>query len=258
MRASSNRLSAPPSGRLEESTDVPPVTPNTATQTLVRSARRRPRTTVPFSLVAAVLLHGLVILGLYYFVAEPVLPSKRFRDASGPTASFRSPDVAPPVEDEVPEELLPMEFLPVNDVVADAVTDDPLILETLPDVPMPESDVEPVPQILSPPIPTKRRTTHRKTAPVRAKTRATRTKLKMINRPNIEKFYPWEARVQGLEGTTVVRITVAASGVVSDATVATSSGSRLLDEAALRVAYLYRFGSSHGGTANLPVRFRLY
>ncbi len=228
------------------------VTPTTATSLpAVRVAPRRPRSTMPVSFVVAIVLHVAVGAMLYYFVTEPVVPSVDVKQVSESRIHFVDRQVAPP-EQIVPEELQPMEYLPVNDVVAEAIPEEPLVIETLPDVPMHIDPVEPVQEIISPPIRVNPRKARR---PIQK--RAARSKLRVANRPNVEKYYPWDARANGIEGTTIIRITVEPTGVVSDAIVATSSGYRILDEAALRVAYMYRFGSGISGTANLPVRFRL-
>lgn len=72
-------------------------------------------------------------------------------------------------------------------------------------------------------------------------------------------LYPEEAVRRGIEGEVVLLIEVGAGGQIVHASVATSSGHRMLDEAAIRA--VRRLGSL--GTANagksvlLPVRFRL-
>lgn len=72
-------------------------------------------------------------------------------------------------------------------------------------------------------------------------------------------FYPPEALKQGLEGETILVLEVDAEGEIRSASVASSSGHVLLDEAALAaVRHLGTLPSSVAGRSILlPVRFRL-
>lgn len=75
--------------------------------------------------------------------------------------------------------------------------------------------------------------------------------------------YPELARRRGQEGTVHVRCQVDANGLVADASLARSSGHKLLDEAALNTVRKWKFrpGSSNGasvaGVVVVPVQFRL-
>jgi protein TonB len=53
--------------------------------------------------------------------------------------------------------------------------------------------------------------------------------------------YPVEARLRGIEGRTVVRVSIAADGSVTDAKVEVSSGYAILDKAAVDYAKTRRF-----------------
>ncbi|MBL9077457.1 MAG: TonB family protein [Planctomycetes bacterium] len=68
--------------------------------------------------------------------------------------------------------------------------------------------------------------------------------------------YPPAARRRGVEGQVVVRIDVAGDGSVQACTVRISSGSTLLDDAALRAARRWRF-TNGPGVVEQPFRFEL-
>jgi protein TonB len=102
----------------------------------------------------------------------------------------------------------------------------------------------PVPPTVAPPTPP-------------SATRQGAAELRLVVVPDPARYYPWLARRQGLEGEVIVRIEVAPQGGVVAAEVAVSSGHRLLDDAALRVAAATRFAPGAGGAAELPIRFRL-
>ena len=89
-----------------------------------------------------------------------------------------------------------------------------------------------------------------------ARTR-TATKLKLVSRPNLMRYYPEEARRQGIQGEALIEIVVDTTGKVTQATLVRSSGSQLLDRQAIRVMYAYRFEAGAGGKARVPVNFRL-
>lgn len=55
-------------------------------------------------------------------------------------------------------------------------------------------------------------------------------------------FVPWR---RGIEGTVVVRLVIDVAGTVTTATVATSSGCRQLDEAAVTQLKTWRFEPAH-------------
>jgi protein TonB len=75
--------------------------------------------------------------------------------------------------------------------------------------------------------------------------------------------YPLMARDQGVQGTTVIQVSVSTSGGISSVSVAQSSGNRLLDDAAVRAAYRSKFqpatrnGAPTSSTARLVYTFSL-
>ncbi len=71
-------------------------------------------------------------------------------------------------------------------------------------------------------------------------------------------FYPPQAVAQGIEGDVWLILRLADDGQILDVKVATSSGSALLDNAAIRAAYA--MGKQTGASSNeliVPVSFRL-
>lgn len=73
---------------------------------------------------------------------------------------------------------------------------------------------------------------------------------------NPQPEYPAAARRHGIEGTTLLALAVDEAGSVTDVRLVTSSGSVLLDEAALRAARTWRFENGPG-TVEVPFVFRL-
>ena len=80
---------------------------------------------------------------------------------------------------------------------------------------------------------------------------------------NVQPEYPEQAKRRGIEGRVVIQAVVSADGRTASASVATSSGSQVLDQAALVAVRSYRFSpASRGGVAvqgvaELPFTFRL-
>lgn len=78
-----------------------------------------------------------------------------------------------------------------------------------------------------------------------------------------EPGYPESARVNNVEGTVVVGLTISVSGTVSSAWVESSSGNSALDQAAVSAVYNWRFApAKQNGTAievrsRVPVSFTL-
>ena len=68
--------------------------------------------------------------------------------------------------------------------------------------------------------------------------------------------YPEAARRRGIEGTVLVTVVVGADGIPIQCHVQRSSGSKLLDDAALRAAWSWRFDGGPG-SAEIPFVFRL-
>lgn len=76
--------------------------------------------------------------------------------------------------------------------------------------------------------------------------------------------YPNEARKNGVEGSVRVRVLIDTNGRVTEASVSSSSGSSLLDQAALQTVYKWRFSPAKDAQGrkvpcyvNIPVIFRL-
>lgn len=72
---------------------------------------------------------------------------------------------------------------------------------------------------------------------------------------NPQPEYPAAARRNGIEGTTLLALRIDLSGSVTDVRVVASSGSALLDEAAIGAARRWRFENGPG-TVELPFVFR--
>lgn len=75
--------------------------------------------------------------------------------------------------------------------------------------------------------------------------------------------YPAEARAEGTEGTTVLRVFINKAGEAGQVEIATSSGDATLDEAARAAVLRWRFkpaminGMPEGMWVHVPVAFRL-
>lgn len=102
----------------------------------------------------------------------------------------------------------------------------------------------------------------RKAAPSAKPASSKLSRAKVVFR--ISPIYPSMARRSGIEGKVIVLVTVSPSGRVSNARLTSSSGSTLLDEAALKAARRYRFMSAKDATgqaittqATVPFTFRL-
>lgn len=81
--------------------------------------------------------------------------------------------------------------------------------------------------------------------------------------PNVDEYYPPTSMRLGEEGTTRVKVCVGANGRVTTSELAATSGFDRLDEAALKVAKLYRFvpatenGKPVEECASMPVKFKI-
>ena len=75
--------------------------------------------------------------------------------------------------------------------------------------------------------------------------------------------YPWAARLQGWEGTVVVRGFVTPNGMVSSLRIVKSTGYAVLDEAALKALGRWQFipsrrkGKAVASLVEIPITFRL-
>ena len=90
------------------------------------------------------------------------------------------------------------------------------------------------------------------------------TKLEIVSKPDVRDFYPDQARREGTEGRAQVKICINIKGQVESAEIASSSGSPLLDEAAIKVGKAFRFkpptqeGKPVETCPTLPVKFELH
>ena len=129
------------------------------------------------------------------------------------------------------------------------------------DIPIPEAppppDVKPefVEERTPPPRPPPSET--KKFVPVKAAEMSmSRAKALAINSPRPP--YPYEARAHKITGSGVVVANVdAASGNVTDASVATSTGSSILDDAAVSTFRRWRFRPGSVSKVRIPITFTL-
>jgi protein TonB len=90
------------------------------------------------------------------------------------------------------------------------------------------------------------------------------TKLEITFKPDVNNYYPEQARRDGQEGRAVVKICINISGKVESAEIATSSGNPQFDEAAIKVGKAFRFkpptqeGKPVSTCPSLPVKFELH
>jgi len=227
--------------------------------------KQSPRRPLLTPVRASLALHALV-LGLLVYLAPAPVPAPR----EAPVR-FRLvgdvdplPDEPPPDADELPA-AEPVDTLEVPDfdvlLPALAIEEDPLPPEESADAPR-----RPVPLLHIPRGATRRPAAPAAAAPVVTARPAPppppralpRPVPRVVRRPGtLRGFYPREAQEAGIEGTTMVLVSVDGRGQVIDARVRTSSGDASLDRAALRVARLYEFAPGTPGRALLPVPFRL-
>ena len=79
----------------------------------------------------------------------------------------------------------------------------------------------------------------------------------------VQPAYPEDARKAGVEGTSIVEVTIGADGAMVRCRLATSSGNAQLDEAALQAVHVSKFaaGTRDGKpaemTVKLPFKFKL-
>ena len=92
----------------------------------------------------------------------------------------------------------------------------------------------------------------------RAPPRAAAAPLRIVFAPDPRGFYPAEAERRGLQGSATVVLLIDARGTVAQASLERTSGSALLDAAALELARAYRFTAGDGWRrTRLPVTFRI-
>lgn len=246
-----------------------------------RPARGRRLLGLSASILLSLLLHALLAVGFFvYWLLTHEPPEER----EGITVL--SGVIAPVVEEDRPEDSEPLEPAP----------EDPL-LETLPEIeipadplppmdpefaPLDAAELEPVdspspislrsfkrqrPAPIVPPIEPSPETpapaappvvAPRQPAPTPPAVARPRTPLRVTHEPDIRNYYPEEARRRGVTGQVVVGFEVDAQGVVRRAWVHKSSGSVLLDEAAVRMLYDSRYSATGAPRkAGRLVRFSL-
>jgi protein TonB len=155
--------------------------------------------------------------------------------------------------------------IPVAEVIAtlDQPTDEP----TPPpeDIPLPEPPPVPEvqPEFHEETTPPPKRPPNAKVAPVKAPTAArpsgtmsiTSAKALAINSPRPE--YPYEARSRHITGSGVCVVSVDASGAVTDASMATSLGNPILDNAATSAFRRWRFKPGVAPKVRIPITFTM-
>lgn len=193
--------------------------------------------------------------------------------------TFPYPTPLPPKDEGITielEQLMPPQ--PEEKVVEPS----PPVAEAQPQKEPPPSEPEPEPQKIEKPKPVKPKAAPPKSQPSKpaVKTVATATPTPAVKadvapaKPatpsapvkdptNPRPVYPDLARKRNQEGIARIRCQVNAGGMVTDASLAQSSGHKLLDEAALKTVRKWRFkpamsnGTAVGGTVVVPVEFRL-
>lgn len=235
-------------------TTPPPLRPRTPHRGLIWSA----------SIVA----HALALLALAIWSQRAPAPdevlvhasiSQHVEEAAAPVDLFDEavepePERLPPVEIQdtvVVEEAL--EIVDPESQVHAIQPENPMPLLSPDAFRKPTPDPVPVPDI-PPAVAAKPRPPVAQPARRPAKRGGT---LRLVGRPDIQSYYPYEARSRNIQGETIVLIQVDITGTVVRASVRRSSGYQILDAAAVRVAYAHTFAPGVTGRAELPVRFRL-
>ncbi|MDJ0522522.1 MAG: energy transducer TonB [Planctomycetota bacterium] len=86
---------------------------------------------------------------------------------------------------------------------------------------------------------------------------ARRSPLRVVWAPDPRRYYPDSMQRRGIGGRAWVRLWIDAQGRVTATRIETSTGSTQLDDAAVSLAYAYRFSRGAGmRTTRLPVTFR--
>ncbi len=198
------------------------------------------------ALLTSIAVHAAVV-GVGTWVGRVVEPVDRPALLLG----IESPELVGSVDVEAPPP--PPDMAPVVEAVADFVPDAPTPEEAL-ELPPDEAviaDAEPlhfheVPvgvrnapkvRLLAAPTPPVVAS-----APPSPSRRGSRTQTRSAERiGNAPPIYPMEALRHHWEGTAVLDVRVTSEGLVSEATVYESSGSRVLDDASIAAALTYRY-----------------
>jgi len=140
----------------------------------------------------------------------------------------------------------------------------PVDLKERPPVQVIAPDINITIPVDTPPPPITNVTTRAVPPPPKAAPPPPPTKLEPTFRPDVNDYYPEQARRDGQEGRAVVKICVNLSGKVDSAEVITTSGNVLFDAAAIKVGKAMRFkpptleGKPMAGCGSLPVKFVLH
>ena len=221
-------------------------------------------------------LHGLLLGAAFMLWAPTAKPAEEKRTLVAACTEFMEPEEdsmaleegLPPAceEHELDLELIPLASWTEESRVEESTLESPATEALdhapldLPDVPL-EAVQKKVRRPVPPPAQAPASTaspTPRVAAPIAPPRPARRgARLRLLSQPDVQRYYPLEARRRGIEGTTVLRIQVDTRGLVIASRVMQSSGSTLLDRQALRFARDLRFEPGAGGAARLPVEFTL-
>jgi len=223
-----------------------------------------------YALVGSTMTHGILVVLLWGTLSLAARPSER------PAAVLSAVADVIPLDAPVP--------LPVAEREATIVEPD---LPTLPDEAPPEAaepflpvaDAPPAPSLLalpaSPVASIRRIPRPRQAAPPAAKAPTPPPVAVAVKAPsgpsraarpapgNPAPRYPERAVRSGIEGVVTLCVTVSARGKVVKVTIKKSSGSRVLDRAAVRTVTNWRFrpalrlGRAVGARIEVPIRFRL-
>lgn len=130
--------------------------------------------------------------------------------------------------------------------------------------PEPEVEPEPEPQIQPEPKPQPKpkkpqkkveKKSSQKTSVTSKKSSKTNAKPKV--RRSVRPNYPARAKSKGIQGTTHIRVQVNSNGRVTSARIHRSSGSSLLDNAALAAAKRWTFTTGNASAVTIPFKFDL-
>jgi protein TonB len=222
---------------------------------------RRDRTLV-VALVASVALHSVVLM----LPGAPLKPPASPPPVTVLAARVEAVPERAIVKDQAPPAVLKNTFEPPQArPLDDPIKPQPRRRVADKEVKAPEPKPPPPPPKAEPPKPPEpepplgRGLDLRVPSEPRAERLAPEALRETLNRLSEELLYPADALQRGLEGEVVILVELGAEGRILDASIATGSGHRSLDDAAVRaVKKLGTLGpSSAHKTILLPVRFRI-
>jgi TonB family protein len=231
---------------------------------------------VPLALAASLLLHaavvggGILALGLGSEEAPEEHAVHLVFDASAAEQESEAEETELLLQESSPEplpmieevDLVPVEEVPEEETLPDLV---PLEQEPTPaptDSPWPSAPGLRTRATLPPPAPRpvdRPKVSHAPPRPPRPAASAPAA-LRPLHMPRISAdTYPSQALLQGIQGTVIVELTVAADGRVSSVTLVRSSGHAVLDADALQRAREFLFRPIGKVTrAHVPLHYRIY